>query len=443
MSNFDALCHSLRNLPTSEHLGAIEKCTGLLIEANGPSGAVIGEICDILSVDQHVLTQAQVLGFAKNTVYLMPFEHPQGIRQGCTIRSRKHSLRIPVGAELKGRILNAFGQTIDGKGSVRCQEQATLHPPGINPLHRQPISEILTTGVHAIDSLLTLGRGQRVGIFAGSGVGKSSLLGRIASHLSADVNVIALIGERGREVEEFIRHHLGEEGLQRSILVIATADEPALMRKQAVYTATAIAEYFCQQGHDVALLLDSITRFAMAQRDISLALGEPPTARGYTPSVFSLLPRLVERAGNFRTQGSISAFYTVLVEGDDFNEPIADTMRSLLDGHIVLTRPLAQRGHYPAIDILQSISRLASQLISEQETLWVRTAIDHLQRYNSARDMIEVGAYQAGSNPALDEAIHRSHQIEALLRQSEKSSLERPVLMEKLRSILETPDASR
>ena len=433
MNNLQA---ALKSITALERLGEIKKFTGLVIEATGPANAFIGEVCDILSPQHQVLMQAEVIGFADNAVYLMPYGQTHGISQGCKIRACGNTKQIAIDEQCLGRVLDAFGKPIDDKRSLNPQGNTALFKSPCNPLAREVIDTILQTKIHCIDSLLTLGLGQRVGLFAGSGVGKSMLLGMIAKNMDADINVIALIGERGREVNEFLMHNLGEEGLKKSVVIVATADQPALIRKQAVYTATAVAEYFCQQGKNVVLMMDSITRFAMAQREISLSLGEPPTARGYTPSVFSLLPGIVERAGNFSKQGSITAFYTVLVEGDDFNEPIADAMRSLLDGHIVLTRDKAHSDHYPAIDVLQSISRLANQLVSEQQADLMKKVIATIHCHEKSRDMLEVGAYKKGMNPKLDTALTRIDDINAVLQQTPKQAKSREDVITKLEKIM-------
>lgn len=442
MSAIDSLITSIGKLPLIERIGEIEEFTGLIIRANGPANAFVGEVCEILSASNQVVMRAQVVGFEKNHVFLMPYGQIQGISQGCKIRACSKHLSLPVGEECLGRVLNAFAEPLDDLAALHCTATAKFQSEPVNPLHRENITQIFETRIHCIDSLLTLGLGQRVGIFAGSGVGKSMLLGMIAKNMSADINVIALIGERGREVKEFIEHVLGKEGLKKSIVIVASSDEPALVRKQAVYTATAIAEYFCAEGKNVVLMMDSITRFAMAQREISLALGEPPTARGYTPSVFSLLPNIVERAGNFTGKGSITAFYTVLVEGDDFNEPIADNMRSLLDGHIVLTRKLAQQGHYPAIDVLQSISRLSTQLLNKKEWSLCKEVLATIHCYERSRDLIEVGAYKPGVNLGLDEAISKITAINQVLCQDMDEHLERARVIEKLETIMRTAHES-
>ena len=417
-----------------ERLGEIEQCIGLKLVANGPPQAFIGELCDILDAQNNLVMQAEVVGFERGRVFLMPFSKAR-ISMGFKVRATGHGASIAASHALLGRVIDALGHPLDEGIPLRCTDHMPLHREKINPLQRQTITERLSTGIHAIDSLLPLGKGQRIGLFAGSGVGKSVLLGMMAKHMSSDINVIALIGERGREVNDFIRNHLDEVTRAKSIIVVACSDDFALMRKQAVYTATAIAEYFCQQGKDVMLFMDSITRFAMAQREIGLSLGEPPTARGYTPTVFSSLPSIIERAGNFKDEGSITALYTVLVEGDDFNEPIADTMRSLLDGHVVLTRELAHRGHYPAIDVLQSISRLASQLTSPEEQQLIKQVFALLSLYRQNKDLIDLGAYQSGSNPPLDMAVVRIDPINQLLTQTMTETLPTATLYQRLREI--------
>ncbi|MBA3537490.1 MAG: FliI/YscN family ATPase [Tatlockia sp.] len=417
-----------------ERLGEVEQYLGLKLVANGPPQAFVGELCEILDAQNQVLTRAEVIGFERSKVILMPFTAAK-ISRGFKVRATGSAMTVPVGEALLGRIVDAFVQPLDQLGPLHCREQAPLYKTKINPLLRQPVSERLETGIHAIDCLLPLGKGQRMGLFAGSGVGKSVLLGMITKQIRSDINVIALIGERGREVNDFIHAHLDAKSLKKTVLVVACSDDSALMRKQAVYTATAIAEFFCRQGKDVMLLMDSITRFAMAQREIGLSLGEPPTARGYTPTVFSLLPGIVERAGNFSGQGSITGLYTVLVEGDDFNEPVADNIRALLDGHIVLTRELAQRGHYPAIDILQSVSRLASQLLTIEEQKLLQQVIALLGQYQQNKDLIEIGAYQAGNNVKLDYALARIDSINQLLIQRMEEPLSMDLLFKRFSEI--------
>ena len=426
----------LNGLQRIERLGNIEQSVGLKLVANGPPQTFIGEICEILDAHREPLLFAEVIGFDNGKVFLMPFSN-EPITMGCTVRATGYDMTIPVGIELLGRVIDAFGNPIDNKHPIRCTQPVSLHPRKVNPLQRKPITEQLNTGIHVIDALLPIGKGQRVGLFAGSGVGKSALLGMIAKHIKSDIHVIALIGERGREVNHFIQEHLDPETLKQSVIVVACSDDFALMRKQAVYTATAIAEYFCSQGKDVVLFMDSITRYAMAQREIGLSLGEPPTARGYTPTVFSTLPGIIERAGNFMHAGSITALYTVLVEGDDFNEPIADAMRSLLDGHIVLTRALAHRGHYPAIDVLQSVSRLAQQLTTTEHQQLIKQIIAILSLHQQNKELIELGAYQPGNNPPLDKAVKCIDAIHSLFTQPIEQSLHVHLILQRLREIIQ------
>lgn len=425
----------LNTLQAIERLGEIEQFVGLKLVANGPPQTFIGEVCDILDQQQQIVMQAEVIGFEQGKVYLMPYDSV-AVCMGYTVRATGNHLSIAVGNALLGQVVDAFAHPIDEQVKLTYTQRVLTKNKKINPLTRMPITERLTTGIQAIDSLMPLGKGQRIGIFAGSGVGKSTLLGTMVQNLHSEINVIALIGERGREVNDFIVNHLDEATLKKSVLVVSCSDESALMRRQAVYTATAIAEYFCQQGKHVMLFMDSITRFAMAQREIGLSLGEPPTARGYTPSVFALLPGIIERTGNFKGQGSISALYTVLVEGDDFNEPLADHMRALLDGHIVLTRELAQAGHYPAIAILQSVSRLAQHLVSPTEQQLIKQIIATLSLYQQNKDLIEVGAYKPGNNPLLDTAIARLPAINQLLVQDKNQFLSFAELMRRFQDIL-------
>lgn len=418
-----------------ERLGEIEQIIGLQWISNGPPQAFIGEVCEILDQQGLHVVSAEVVGFAEGKVYLMPYDSVP-IGMGYQVRATGMPFSISVGPFLLGQIVDAHAKPIT-KAIPHNHHYVPTQNKKISPLLRDAITERLSTGIHAIDGLLPLGKGQRIGIFAGSGVGKSMLLGQITQHIQSDINVIALIGERGREVNEFITQHLDEETLSKSVLVIACSDESALMRRQAAFTATTIAESFCQQGKDVILFMDSVTRFAMAQREIGLSLGEPPTARGYTPSVFSLLPGLVERTGNFKQQGSISALYTVLVEGDDFNEPLADHMRSLLDGHIVLNRELAHRGHYPAISITQSISRLSKQLLNKEEQQLVSQVFALISLYYQHQDLIDIGAYKPGNNPKLDRAVQRIDLINHLLIQEHKTTLIFADLMQQFKEIVQ------
>jgi flagellum-specific ATP synthase len=396
---------ALEHLNLIKYSGRVSKVVGLTIESEGPA-VELGEVCDIFPLKSDVPIKAEVVGFRDEIVFLMPLGEMSGIGPGSKVIATGHGLHVDVGDNLLGRILDGLGHPIDGmpKPITSKKYDADNDPP--NPLMRDRIAEPLPLGIKAIDSLITCGRGQRIGIFAGSGVGKSTLMGMIAKNTTADVNVIALIGERGREVREFIENELGEEGLKRSVLIIATSDKPALVRVKGAMLATSIAEYFRDQGKNVVLMMDSLTRFSMAQREIGLAVGEPPVTRGYTPSVFAVLPRLLERAGNSE-KGSITGLYTVLVDGDDFNEPISDAVRGILDGHILLSRRLAHLGHYPAIDVLGSVSRVMPQIVSQEQMEASRQFKEYMATYSEAEDLINIGAYAKGTNPKIDEAIKR------------------------------------
>jgi FliI/YscN family ATPase len=423
----------LTRIDTLRSVGRVRELVGLLIASDGPATAV-GDFCEIRSARGSV--RAQVVGFRDGRVLLMPLEETGGLQQGDAVIARPEAARIEVGPALLGRVLDGFGRPMDGGGSISPEALYDLYasPPG--PLEREHISESLVTGVRAIDSLLPLGKGQRVGIFGGSGVGKSTLLGAMARHNSADVSVIALIGERNREVREFLEKDLSAEGLKRSVVVVATSDMPAPLRIRAAFVALAVSEYFRDAGKSVLLVMDSVTRLAMAQREIGLAAGEPPSQKGYTPSVFGLMPRMFERAGNFRN-GSITGFFTVLVEGDDFNEPICDTARSILDGHIVLSRDLAAMGHYPAIDVLNSVSRLASRVASPQHREAARKLRESLAEYRRSEDLINLGAYTAGANARLDSAIKIRANLNGFLCQEPDVSEPIEQTMAKLEAIAE------
>ena len=401
---------------TINHIGRIENITGMSMEASG-GGANIGDIVMIYDEEQHRQIQAEVVGFREDRVQLMAYESMSGIGTNSFVRNTKKRLKIPVGEFLRGRIIDALGRPMDDLGNFTSSRYYYVENPKINPLKRPRITEPLSFGIKAIDGLNTIGKGQRIGIFAGYGVGKSTLMGMIAKYVKADINVIALVGERGREVLEFIQRDLGEEGMRRSVLVVATSDQPAMLRMKCPSVATSIAEYFKNQGLDVLLMMDSLTRFAMAQREIGLAVGEPPVARGYTPSIYAELPKLLERSGNFE-QGSITGVYTVLVEGDDTNEPIADTVRGILDGHIVLTRQLANSNHFPAIDINASISRLMSAICPAEHKKLASQIRDILSVYQKNADLISIGAYKAGTNPQLDYAISKIDRVNAFLKQA-------------------------
>lgn len=427
---------AIRRAELTRRTGKVHCLTGVSIESDGPH-VLVGEVCEIALKSPARVLKAEVVGLKDNRVLLMPYGPVQGIATGNTVTATGQLPQIAVGDALLGRVINAFGEPLDHKPAPVLSRTRPLKSVPINPMSRPRIDTILETGIRGIDSLLTLGRGQRVGIFSGSGVGKSTLLGMIARHVQADINVIALIGERGREVREFIDKHLGNEGLARSVVIAATSDQPALARARAAWAATAIAEYFRDAGLHVLLTMDSITRFAMARREIGLSSGEPPTARGYTPTVFAELPELCERCGTTESGGSITALYTVLVEGDDFNEPVSDIMRATLDGHIMLTRRLAQQGHYPAIDILQSTSRLLTDLASEPQIGLVHATVEALAEYEQNRQMIAMGAYGEGSNPAIDRAISLHLPLQRFLRQSHHDSTSRQDAMARLHTILQ------
>jgi flagellum-specific ATP synthase len=404
----------LAKLETCRWTGSVTELVGLLVESNGPAAA-IGDFCEIGTQDGRVI-RTQVIGFRDGQVLSMPLEETGGLHLGDPVTARKEDARMEAGPELLGRVIDGFGKPLDGLGPIGAKEPYDLYSAAPGPLDREPIGEALATGIRAIDSLLTCGKGQRIGIFGGSGVGKSTLLGAMSRHSSADVSVIALIGERNREVRDFIEHELGPDGLKKSVLVVATSDRPAPLRIRAAFVALAVAEYFRDQGKDVLLVMDSVTRLAMAQREIGLAAGEPPSQKGYTPSVFNLLPKIFERAGRFR-KGSITGFFTVLVEGDDFNEPICDAVRAILDGHIVLSRELGSAGHYPAIDVLQSVSRLAPRLYSPEQRDAALKIRDAMATHQRAEDLINLGAYASGANPKLDAAIRMRPQLLDFLKQ--------------------------
>ena len=407
---------AIRDADLHRRHGKVVDLIGLIIEATGLE-AEIGEVCDIDTGRGREPVPAEVVGFRAGRTLLMPLGEPHGLGPGAMVVASGQPFRVPVCDSLLGRSLDGLGRPLDGLGplSVRGSRPALASPP--DPLERPRITERVSLGVRALDAMVPCGRGQRLGIFAGSGVGKSSLLGMIARSTSAQVNVICLVGERGREVREFIERDLGPEGLARSVVVVATSDQPALVRIRAAFTATTIAEHFRDQGADVMLMMDSVTRFAMAQREVGLAIGEPPATRGYTPSVFALLPKLLERSGTAAT-GSITGLYTVLVDGDDFNEPIADAVRSILDGHVVLSRDLAHAGHYPAIDVLASVSRLVGEVTAKETRAAAGEVRRLLAAFREKEDLIAIGAYQAGTDPTTDAAIATRPAILDFLRQS-------------------------
>jgi flagellum-specific ATP synthase len=418
------MIQQLQNADTFSLTGRIENIVGMSIEASGKNAAV-GDICRIYNGDTGDQVTAEVVGFKNDRILLMPYSDMNGISAGNFVRNTGRQLMLPMGTFLRGRIINAMGQPIDGGAPFPPSSSHAVEGKYINPLSRPAITERMEFGIKAIDGLLTVGKGQRIGIFAGSGVGKSTLMGMIARNVKADINVIALVGERGREVLDFIRKDLGEEGMARSILVVATSDQPAMLRKKCPSVATGVAEFFRDQGYDVLLMMDSLTRFAMAQREIGLAVGEPPVARGYTPSIYAELPKLLERSGNFE-KGSITGVYTVLVEGDDTNEPIADTVRGILDGHIVLSRRLAAANHYPAIDVGASISRLMADIVPLENRRTAGRIRDIMSIYEKSSDLVSIGAYKAGTNPKLDYALGKIDGIDEFLKQGvdEKFSYE-------------------
>ncbi len=427
----------IKETETIKVYGRVDKGVGLVIEGLGPR-ANIGDICLVQPNEwsKDSCVEAEVIGFKEDRILLMPIQEMRGIGPGSRIVARGRQRYVRVGEELLGRVIDGLGNPIDGKGLINGQLYPIYQEP-INPLLRRRISEPLDLGIRSINSLLTCGKGQRIGIMAGSGVGKSVLLGMMARNTEADINVIALIGERGREVREFIEKDLGEEGLKRSVLVVATSDTSPLIRLRGAFLATAVAEYFRSLGKDVLFMMDSLTRFAMAQREIGLAAGEPPTTKGYPPSAFNLLPKLLERAGNHDREGTITGLFTVLVESDDMNDPIADAARSILDGHIVLSRDLANHNHYPAIDVLQSISRIMKDIIGEDHRLFVAKVLDIMATYKRYEDVITIGAYKEGTNPKLDLAIRLMEKIRPFLKQKIAEKVTFAQALAQLRSIAE------
>ncbi len=420
--NAQQLIQQIPQISTFKKYGRVKRVVGLMIESQGPESSV-GEVCYIHIKSRGVVRkiQAEVVGFKDEMVILMPYTNMHDISPGSLVEATSKPLEIKVGPSLIGKVIDSLGNPLDGSSLPKGLTPAFTEQDPPNPLLRPPIDKKIEVGVRAIDSMLTVGMGQRVGIFAGSGVGKSTLLGMIARNTNADINVIALIGERGREVREFIERDLGEEGLKRTIVVAATSDQPALMRIKGAFTATAIAEYFRDKGLNVMLMMDSVTRVAMAQREIGLAVGEPPTTKGYTPSVFAILPKLLERTG-INVQGSITAFYTVLVDGDDMNEPIADTTRGILDGHIVLDRGIANKGQYPAINVLKSVSRLMNHLADPAHKRAAIRLRELLSTYTNSEDLIQIGAYKKGSSREIDEAIQYYPKIISFLKQDTEDS---------------------
>jgi flagellum-specific ATP synthase len=415
--------------------GKITEVIGLLIESTGPAASV-GDVCNI-EHNGNPVGKAEVVGFKQDRTLLMPLGKVDGIYPGLSVVGTKRPLSVGVGKELLGRIIDGLGLPIDGRGALHTFKKRSITSAIPNPLHRRRITEPLETGIRAIDGLVTIGKGQRMGIFAGSGVGKSVLLGMMARHCASDVNVIALIGERGREVREFLERDLGPEGLARSVVVVATSDQPALIRIKGALLAATIAEYFRDEGNDVLFLVDSVTRLATAQREVGLAIGEPPATKGFTPSVFSLLPQFLERAGT-SAEGSITGLFTVLVEGDDMDEPISDAARSILDGHVVLSRRLAHRNHYPAIDTLESISRCMPDVISPEHDMQVTQLKELMAAYRENEDLIQIGAYAAGSNEMVDRAIRLDTRLRTFLRQDREESTKFDEMKQQLSELVQS-----
>lgn len=431
MGDWSRLAEKAKEINPVSAKGLVSRIIGLMVEASGPRVSV-GEYCHIVT-RSGLEIPAEVVGFRNSTTLLLPLAELEGIAPGDLVIPQERKLEVNVGPGLLGRILDGLGRPLDGLPLEISTSYPLLSQPP-NALMRPRIRESLSVGVRAIDGLLTIGRGQRMGIFAGSGVGKSTLLGMMARNTSASVNVIALVGERGRELREFIEKDLGEEGLARSVIVVATSDQPALVRLKAAFTATAVAEYFRDQGRHVLLMMDSVTRFAMSQREVGLTAGEPPATRGYPPSVFALLPKLLERSG-MSEKGSITGIYTVLVDGDDHNEPVADAVRGILDGHIVLTRELAMQNHYPAIDVLQSVSRVMTDVISPEHKKLAGQLREHLAVYQDAKDLIDIGAYVSGSNPRIDAALKYIDGIRRFLRQDVGECTEFARMLDELENI--------
>ncbi|MCK4574625.1 MAG: FliI/YscN family ATPase [candidate division Zixibacteria bacterium] len=425
----------MANANTVKHFGKVTQVVGLVIESMGPAVS-IGRMCQIENRDNGQKISAEVVGFRDDRILLMPLGPISGICPGAIVTSTSEQLRTPVGPELIGRVLGGLGQPIDGKGMLRTTSTRPINASPIPALKRRRITKQLRTGIKVVDLAAAVGKGQRMGIFAGSGVGKSILLGMMARGTTADVNVVALVGERGREVREFIEKDLGPEGMKNSIVVAVTSDQPALIRIKGAMVATAIAEYFRDQGKDVLLMMDSLTRIAMAQREIGIAIGEPPTTKGYTPSVFAMLPSLLERAGQ-NERGSITGFYSVLVEGDDFNEPISDAVRSILDGHVALSRRLAAMNQYPAVDVIDSISRLMVDVCTEDEIRLAGQTRELISVYREAEDLINIGAYVKGANPRIDNAIDKIDAINELFRQGIREIPDYKQAVDDLRAIID------
>lgn len=428
-----AYLDAVQAMPTRNRHGSVLQSIGLVIEATCP-GVFVGELCRINPVEGHKKVLAEVVGFKEGKVLLMPYEKVRGITHGSLVEATGEVAVAKVDEQMLGRVVDAFGEPLDDNGTIHFTEQLSIYREPINPLERKRIDTVVPTGIKAIDTFVTMGKGQRIGLFAGSGVGKSTLLSSICKNQENQVNVIALIGERGREVEEFVHDTLGPEGLKKSVVIAATAEQPPLVRAHAVYTACAIAEYFSNKGIDVMFTMDSITRFAFALREVGLAIGEPPTTRGYTTSVFAAIPDIVERCGNFNARGAITAIFTILVEGDDFNDPVVDALRAILDGHIVLTRELAERGHYPAIDVLKSTSRLFNRLNDKDKVRVIRQSKETLAKYEDSRELIEIGAF-AQDNQAQARLVHRYEKIMEFLWQEANEAVELDTAWQGIHSI--------
>lgn len=431
--DFGHLKRIVHEVNTIKAEGRVSKLIGLTIEVDGLK-SFVGEVCHIYPQDSELPILSEVVGFKDEKIILMPLGELKGIGPGCRVKPTGKMLTVKVGDDLLGKVLDGLGNPIGGGAIENFDERPVSNMPP-NPLKRPRISKIMSTGVKAIDAFLTCGEGQRVGIFAGSGVGKSTLLGMIARYSAADVNVIGLVGERGREVRDFIEKDLGQEGMKKSVVVCATSDQPALVRLKGAYTATAVAEYFRDKGKKVMLMMDSVTRFAMAQREVGLAIGEPPATKGYTPSVFALLPGLMERSG-MSEKGSITAFYTVLVDGDDFNEPISDAVRGILDGHIILSRNLAAQNHYPAIDILSSISRLMAEIVPKDQRDLAGELRNILSTYKNSEDLISIGAYVKGSNAGIDRAIKYIDKLNDFLKQDKDKYIPYDRIIKDMKAII-------
>ncbi len=432
--DFKKYHHALKETNPIKINGKVIRVVGLVVEGNGPDSS-IGGLCDIYPKGKLQPIGAEVVGFRDKSILLMPLGDTRGIGPENLIVARRERASIKVSDELLGRVIDGLGNPIDEKGRIRTGIEQPLYAAPINPLKRKRISEPLDLGIRAINGILTCGKGQRLGILAGTGVGKSVTMGMIARNTNADVNVIALIGERGREVKDFIEKNLGEEGLKRSVIVAATSDQPPLIRMRGAFIATAVAEYFREKGMDVILMMDSVTRFAMAQREVGLAIGEPPTTKGYTPSVFATLPKLLERAGTASDRGSITGLYAVLVEGDDLSEPIADSTRAILDGHIILSRSLAAHNHYPAIDIMNSVSRVMIDIVSKEQMNLAHKIKEIIATYKEAEDLINIGAYVKGSNPKIDYAVNMVDRINKYLIQGIEERADFNESIESLKSL--------